>query len=138
MDNDMTLDLSFFAKMGDGDKCFNDGDSADKTPIFAASIIKRNIKGGEKQAVGMFWFAGFNATNQPLNYLLSLFGTFASHNSWPNTQDLEMTEWEITTSSGAGGAAEGACIGEGPFDDVGTNPPSVVKIVVVSHADAHP
>ena len=140
---DMTLDLTFFTSMVNGDTCFDNDLAHPQTvatiDVRAAGITKRNIKGGAKQAVGMFWFDGFNATDQPLTYLLELFGTFANHDLWPSTQDLTMTEWEITTASGAGNAAEGACIGEGPFDDPNTEPMSEVKIVVVSHADAvHP
>ena len=137
---DMTFDLTFFTSIGDGALCFVplQPELVTETDVRGASITKRNIKGGEKQAVAMFWFEGVNNTGQPLTYLLELFGTFEEHDSWPSTQDLTMTEWEITTASGAGNAAQGACIGEGPFDDPETlNDEEVVTIVVQAHADAH-
>jgi len=129
-DEEMTLILTYFLTIGDGAICF-----VSETPIFAASITKRNVRGGLKQAVGMFWFAGLNNTEQPLNYLLTLFGTFEAPDNWPNAQELTMTEWEIATSSGAGDAAQGACISEGLFDDPDTTDivEEVVKINVTAH-----
>ena len=128
MGNDMTLDLRFFSSMDTNSNCFTLRHPAEATPIFGAGITKRNIKGGIKQAWAGFWFQGQNRTDQDLHYLLEIFGTFASDDTWPSTQDLTMTKWEITTASGAGDAAQGACIGEGPF--VGA---PMVTIVVTAH-----
>ena len=107
--------------------------------MFAAGIIKRNIKGGLKQAVGSFWFAGFNATNHPLHYLLQMFGTFDNADSWSSTNTLTLTEWEITTASGAGDVSQGACISEGVFDDPDTEEnEKVVTIDVQAHMAGDP
>ena len=137
----MSLDLTFFLSVGEGELCFVSPPSGSVTTTdVLAGITKRNIKGGIKQAWAGFLFAGVNNTGQPLNYLLEIFGTFSDHESWPSTNTLTMTEWEITTSSGAGDAAQGACISEGLFDDPNTLVvEGVVMIDVQAHADAvHP
>ena len=134
--NDMTLDLRFFAalpRMPSSALCFGDPMKAQTTLLFAAGITKRNIRGGIKQARAGFWFEGDNDTGQSLHYLLTIFGTFSDHESWPSTNSLEFIEWEITTASGAGDAAQGACISEGLFPVDDENEANPVLIEVKAH-----
>lgn len=119
-----TIDLSFFASMtgpfssnDDGVNCFTSKSPSTATPLFAATLQQKNIRGGAKQAIGSFWFLAANIGGFDVWYILSIFGTFSNDDNWPGANTLTMTDWLMQTASGNGNAAHTACTGEGgpPF-----------------------
>jgi len=115
-----TIDLRFFAALPlpaslNSDVCFSAVQAAVSTPLFAATLEQKNMKKGEKEARGSFWFLGHNTLGQDVNYILQLSGKFKNDKNWPGENTLTMDDWDMGTASGNGNAAETACTSVGDF-----------------------
>ena len=116
---DMALNLTFFAEMDMGNDalCFPDAGS---TRLFAALIQSKNVKGGGAlQAIGMFWFDADTKSDPDdeieVSYVLQMFGTFEDPDTWPNTNTVTMTDWNMKVETTTKGGRKIACTSDGPF-----------------------
>jgi len=119
---EMAVDLSFFqGKFVAGSECFPNDDEGMVTILNGAQLQVKNVKGmDEPQAFLTLWLQGGTKEEDDeidVGYQIDLFGTFQFPLTWPDTQNLTLTEWETSVNTSKKGGRKIACTSEGFFID---------------------